>query len=154
MSASEAIVAQWFARTAESYPELMQHFLATERDQFRNPVGHTLRESLAALVQQLLGEMDAERIAAALEPIIRLRAVQDFTPSQAVWFVFLLKPIIREPSPDADPAMLDSRIDQLALMAFDQYMNCREQIAQLRVNESRRTLADRSDLLARARQAT
>ncbi len=154
MSASEAMVAQWFARTAETYPELTQHFLAAERDQFRNPVGHILRESLATLLQQLFGDMDAERIATALDPIVRIRAVQDFTPSQAIGFVFLLKSIVREHSPEADPGALDARIDRLALMAFDNYMKCREQIAQLRVNESRRTVANRASLLAPARQGT
>lgn len=151
MSSSEAIVAQWFARAVESYPGLTQHFLAAERDQFRNPVGHILRESLAALVQQVLGDMDAERIAEALDPIVRIRAVQDFTPSQAVGFVFLLKPVLREHPPEQDAAMLDHRIDQLALVAFDNYMKCREQIAETRVNESRRTLGNRPNLVARAR---
>jgi hypothetical protein len=32
-------------------------------------------------------------------------------------------------------AELDNRIDQVALMAFDFYMDCRERLHQIRVNE-------------------
>lgn len=135
MITSQAIAEQWFARTVESYPSLTAHFLTGEEDQFRNPVGHALRGSLAALLQQLLGDMDQARIEAALDDIVRIRAVQDFPPSQAVEFVFLLKPLLRELSPGQDAAGLDARIDQLALMAFDKYMQCREQIAQIRARE-------------------
>jgi hypothetical protein len=34
-------------------------------------------------------------------------------------------------------------VDQLALMAFDQYMKCREHIAQVRVNEAGRNMRAR-----------
>jgi hypothetical protein len=139
MVASGPIAEQWFARTAESYPSLTASFLVTEGDRFRNPVGHALRESLATLAGELFGQMDAARIAPALDQILRIRAVQDFTPSEAVEFVFLLKPIVRA-LPAEDHALLERRIDQLALMAFDQYMLCREQLSQIRVNEAKRAL--------------
>jgi hypothetical protein len=32
-------------------------------------------------------------------------------------------------------SVLDSRIDKIALMAFDFYMDCRERLHQIRVNE-------------------
>lgn len=69
--------------------------------------------------------MDSGGIALALDAIIRIRAVQDLTPSQAVEFLFLLKPIMRELAPEQDQVRLADRIDRLALMAFDKYMQCR-----------------------------
>jgi len=149
MSASEAILEQWITRTIASYPGLAVSFLASEKDPFRNPVGHTLREGLATLLQELLGddllgELNAERIQPALDAIIRIRAVQDLTPSQAVGFVFLLKPILLELQPERNPVLLDvllnDRIDRRALMAFDKYMQCREQLADIRVSEGRRRI--------------
>jgi len=145
MSASEAILEQWITRTIASYPGLAVSFLASEKDPFRNPVGHTLREGLATLLQELLGddllgELNAERVQPALDAIIRIRAVQDLTPSQAVGFVFLLKPILRELAPEHDQAQLHDRIDRVALMAFDKYMQCREQLADIRVSEGRRRM--------------
>jgi hypothetical protein len=139
MSAREPILEQWIARTIQSYPPATVPFLAREDDPFRNPVGHTLRESLTTLFEQLQGNMDKDHIAPALDAIIRIRAVQDLTASQAVGFVFLLKPIVRELTPEPDQVALSERIDRLALMAFDKYMQCREQLADIRLSEGRRS---------------
>lgn len=141
MSTRGPILEQWIAHTIQSYPSAAVAFLSGESDPFRNPVGHTVRQSLTILFDQLHGEMDPGCIAPALDAIIRLRAVQDLTASQAVGFVFLLKPILRELAPEHDPVWFGERIDRLALMAFDKYMQCREQLAEIRLRESRRRLA-------------
>ncbi len=120
----------------ESYPAETLSFLSGEQDPFSNPVGHTLRENLATLVHELLGPMDRQSIAPALDALIRLRAVQKFTPADAVRFVFGLRAAIQEVSGSV-PESLQGRIDELALMAFDQYMSCREQIFELRAKELR-----------------
>ena len=134
MSANGPIVERWVERTIASYPAEMLPFLSGEQDPFRNPVGHTLRENLATLVHELLGTMDKQAIAPALDAIIRLRAVQSFSPAEAVRFVFELRTAVRETS-SAVPESFQNRIDELALMAFDQFMTCREQIFELRARE-------------------
>jgi hypothetical protein len=50
---------------------------------------------LPVLTAELLGEMDQARVAGALESIVRIRAVQNFSASESVGFVFLLKGILR-----------------------------------------------------------
>ena len=119
--------------------------MAGELDRFRNPVGHAMRNSMATLVEEVLGDMDADKIAPALDAIVRLRAVQDLTPSAAVGFVFLLRPVVRGSNPSR-PAMVEAHIDQLALMAFDRYLRCREQIAEIGANEARRRVRVRPAL--------
>ncbi len=136
MSVDEDIVQRWVERTLASYPPETHPFLNGEQDPFRNPVGHTLRKNLATLVDELLGEMDKNRIAEALDALVRMRAVQNFSPTDALRFVFDLRAVMQESS-GAVPEPLLSRIDELALMAFDQYMSCREQIFELRVRELR-----------------
>ncbi len=138
MSAHGPILEKWIAETMASYPPAVVPFLAGESDPFRNPVGHTVRQSLTTLFEQLLGEMDAECLGLALDSIVRLRAVQDLSPSHAVGFVFSLKPILRELAPEEDQIALAGRIDRLALMAFDKYTQCREQLAEIRISEWRR----------------
>jgi len=71
-----------------------------------------------------------------LEELLRIRAVQEFSASEAVSFIFLLKPLLRGRSGHDD--RIDERIDELALMAFDAYMRSRERLLALQVNESRR----------------
>jgi RsbT co-antagonist protein rsbRD N-terminal domain len=136
MKTSGDIVERWVEWTLKSYPAEMLPFLSGEQDPFRNPVGRTLRDNLATLVHELLGSMDKDRIAGALDALVRLRAVQSFSPAEAVGFVFGLRAAIGELS-GAVPESIQSRIDELALMAFDQYMICREQIFALRIKELR-----------------
>ena len=136
MSVDEAIAERWVERTLSSYPAQALPFLSGEQDPFRNPVGHTLRKNLATLAHELLGSMDKNRIAEALDALVRMRAVQNFSPADAVRFVFGLRAVIQETS-GAVSESLQRRIDELALMAFDRYMSCREQIFELRVNELR-----------------
>lgn len=133
---AKAIAEQWFARVAETYPEQTARFLRQESDAFRNPVGSGLRDALTTLTEEVLGDMDASKIKAAIDTIIRVRAVQDFSPSEAVAFVFALKDVLGSAT-RATAAEVHSRVDRLALAAFDTYMNCREQIAQIRVREAK-----------------
>lgn len=138
MDASETILEQWITRTAEFYPRYAAALLIEEQDPFRNPVGDTLRRSLSHLLHELFAEMDATEIASAFDPIMRLQALQGFAPEDAVRFVSLLKPILREHAPERNPAVLHGRIDRLVVLAVDQYTQCREQLARIRANEARR----------------
>ncbi len=136
----QAIAERWLADIFATYPDQTAQFLIRERDPFRNPVGAALREAIPELVRELFQGLDAESTARALEGVVRIRAVQDFSASQAVGFVFLLKTAVRAELPaglclEAD---LDRRIDQIALAAFDLYARCREQIYEVRLREAGR----------------
>lgn len=142
----DALLGVWLTRTLASYPSSSRDFLTHEKDSFLNPVGHTLREGLASLLDGLLAARDPTDLVCELEPIVRLRAVQDFTPSQALSFLFLLKDVAREEATSlGEPAIteieiLEKRIDALALAVFDLYMKCREEICKIQVNAARRSL--------------
>ena len=144
----QAILEAWLARTADTYPPQTAQLLREQRDPFRNPVGQVLREGLPVLLDVLLGGGDLAAAAPALDRVVRVRAVQDFTPGEAVGFLFLLKGVIREVleaaghaggSPDPIEGVED-RIDRLVLLGFDRYVACREQMAEIRVREARRRL--------------
>ncbi len=149
------ILKQWLDVLLESYPEDARRFFKKESDQFANPVGVTFSREMEGLLEDLikgnLGE-DAHR---CLDRIIRIRAVQDFTPSEAVSFVFQLKGIIRHVmhkelsggSYGEELRALEDNIDQAALLAFDIYAQCKHKIYELRVGEIRREV---SGLLRRA----
>jgi hypothetical protein len=148
------VVREWLDRTFRTYPESAGRFLSLERDPFRNPVGHALKEGLALLFDRVIENTDLAAARPALDGIIRMRAVQDFTAGQAVAFVFLLKQAMRGVLQGeiarfpAEYAALEARIDELALLAFDVFMKCREQIYEIRANEAGR----RVSLLERAFQ--
>lgn len=141
MRAHAAIVEAWVQKTVEIYPEPVRASASQGGERFRNPVGFALRDSLAKLVQELAGKMNVERATAAMEQIVRLRAVQDLTPAEAVCFVFLLRQIVRELNAEDQFPDLERRIDELALIAFNIYVQCREDLAMIRVNEAKRALS-------------
>jgi hypothetical protein len=87
-----------------------------------------------------------DKVSAFLDSIIRIRAIQDFTPSEAVAFIFHLKKVIRQelggevlkqPGMSDELSTFDTAIDDLALYAFDLYMRCREKIYDLKAQESK-----------------
>ena len=140
MRAHTAILDLWFEKTLEIYPEQTRSSISRSNERFRNPVGFTARESLAKLLDELAGEMDVVRVCNAVEEIVRLRAVQECTPTAAVSFVFQLRQIVRDQHAEAEFADLERRIDQLALLTFDRYVKCREDLALVRINEAKRAL--------------
>ena len=140
-----AIVKKWFDLTAQTYPPDTAEFLKSKTDPFANPVGGSMFSSLSALLDQLIHDMDPQIINSYLDPIIRIRAVQNFTPAQATAFILLLKKVLRANLAkelhwfrNTDELFeFESKIDQLSLMAFDIYMQCREKIYRISANETR-----------------
>jgi hypothetical protein len=140
-----AILDRWLKLTLESYPVDTQRFLKKQKDPFANPVRHTISKELENIYKELLKGVDREGVSPFLDRIIRIRAVQDFSPSQAIAFVFLLKQVIRkvldkeirEHHLSADLLALESQIDDLGLIAFDVYMGCREKLYSLSAKEAR-----------------
>jgi hypothetical protein len=142
-----AIVKKWFHATADSYPSEASSFIKGQADCFRNPVGHTLAEGVEGLFDGLLqDDANSEKFFPYLDDIIKIKAVQDFSPSNAISFIFLLKPIIRkEISKEIngknfsdDLSSFESQIDRLALLSFDIYMKCRERIFEIKTEEVKR----------------
>jgi len=80
-----------------------------------------------------------------LDGIVRIRAVQEFAPSEALGFIFQLKDVVRKvlakapqhPAAANELDVFDSAVDDLALFAFDLYMQCREKIYDIKAKEAR-----------------
>lgn len=142
----DSLVKKWVQGILQTYPESTTRFLAKEKDPFRNPIGHTLKESLSFLFDGLIQTKEMASLSPVLNDIVRMRAVQDFTAGDAVSFPFLLKKILREECtadlsrcPD-EFADLEARIDELALLAFDLYMKSRERVFEIKYNEAKRSM--------------
>lgn len=135
------IMQKWFDKIVRTYESDTARFLSNEKDQFDNPVGSAIRQSLKDSLKILAeGNTDENNMRSAVDPMIRIRAVQDHTASKAVSIVFLIKPIIRElisKNKDLSPSeieLLESHLDMLCCCAFDVFMGCREQIYSFKAN--------------------
>ena len=137
------IVNAWTQLIIESYASETSKFLKLEKDQFNNPVGHIITKNAEAIFDEIIKEENTGEIISLLDDIVKIRAVQDFPPSIAVNFIYLLKKVIKDKLADEmkDKNLLneyldfDLVIDQAALTAFNLYMNAREKIFSIRVNE-------------------
>lgn len=137
----EKIVSLWVDRTLDSY--ISSGFFKTSRDRFANPVGANIREGLGRLYDQLLEGALPETMLAPLDQVIRIRAVQEFSPSQAVAPILELKWVVRkvlgkqraEGGLETELDGFDLEVERLALLAFDMYTECREQLYRNRIQE-------------------
>ena len=129
----------------DTYPEESAALLQNRNDSFSNPVGSTFHREIEVLFDGLAAGTDTKEMLPALDAIVRIRAVQEFRPSDAVSFIVQFKKAVREELSDAcqghelasDLARIESRIDELTLATFDLYVECREKIAEIRVHEAR-----------------
>jgi len=144
-----AILGQWLSMIYDSYAPETAIFLRKEKNRFDNPAGYRISEGLEGLYGVLTQEMERDQIMACLDEIIRIRALQNFTPSQALAFIFLLKTVIRQELADeiqkenleAELLDLESRIDGLALLGFDVYTKRREKIYEIKADEAKRRIS-------------
>jgi len=145
-----ALVDACLDRAVRAYSPETAAALRRERDPFANPVGHALSAGIRGLVDGLLSDADAAELGLCVEPILKIRSVQDLPPSRALAFLLGLKQVMREQLGDAirSPQIteewdeLDGRIDQLALLAFDLFTRWRERVHEIRVRDLKRHVSE------------
>ena len=140
-----SIVSKWIKLILDSYSIESSKFFNMEKNRFSNPVGNIISTNAASIFDEIVGSKDFEKISLLLTDIIKIRAIQDFSPSEAVGIVFFLKKVIQEELNKEinqekildEFAELEFFIDKTALIAFDLYMESREKIFQIRLNDAK-----------------
>ena len=138
-----SIVHNWTELIFNSYPAEAVNFLSTKKNQFSNPIGYTVTTNTEKIFDELINDCDFDRIKFLLDDIIKIRAVQSFPPSQAVYFLLDLKKAIRD---ECKAELLDKSvsdelsnfellIDKMLIIGFELYMEAREKVFKIRVNE-------------------
>ncbi|MFZ5425644.1 MAG: RsbRD N-terminal domain-containing protein [Thermodesulfobacteriota bacterium] len=146
----EGVVEDWFSHIIDTYPAETARLWKKSGDPFHNPVSARTREMVAAVVDYLVskgGKDELDRVMDCLDEAVRVRAVQNFAPSQAAGFLFLLKKAIRERlwnqlAAQGDWAgfvAMESRIDGLALASLDLYSKCREKLHEIKYQDLERS---------------
>jgi hypothetical protein len=140
------ILERWRDVVFDNYAPETARFLKSQKDRFANPIAYQLTRGLTGILDGFLLEAETDQILAQLDEVIRLKALQEATPSRAMAFIFVLKSVIREelaqelldPARAAELVELESRIDGLALLGFDVYMQRREKLCDVKVAEIKR----------------
>jgi len=140
-SKKQQILSLWIERTLDSYSS--PGFFKKSKDPFANPVGINIAAGLTTLFELLLAQAELQAFAKPLDQVVRIRAVQDFTPAQAVAPFLELKWVVKQVfsgDKGTQPLLgmldtLDCEIDRIALTAFNIYSECREQLYRNRIRE-------------------
>lgn len=145
---------KWAVQVRATYPKLGRVKFRERDNEFNDPIGSVLKRDLPVLFDIVAtGQFDDDsRLRSHLDPLCRLRSVQEFSASEAIQPIYLLKKVIREELPAevwsdckqvAALLAFETRVDRLALHAFDIYVTCRDQLNEIKVDEARR----RSELI-------
>ena len=127
----DAAIQKWTEAVFAMYPFETTGFIRTQRDQFANPVGHATRAAGEQIYDAVTGrDVDMEKVHASVAALIRIRAVQDLKPEQAVGVLYLYKSVLREllladmlAAGDVQGFLdMGDRLDTLCLMAFNLYL--------------------------------
>jgi len=151
----KVILERCFNLIADTYPPATSSSLKQEKNRFLNPVGYNIKSGIENIFEELTGKMDLSRLIAALENIIKIRAVQGFSPSEAIGFIFILKNTVLQTVLDVDHSLYNKeyntseekdvivnefiefgqRIDKIVSMAFDIFIKCREKIYEIKIKD-------------------
>ncbi len=139
------VLKKWFDSVVDTYPTETKRFLLGQRDRFTNPVAASISDGLDGILQGLIAGTDLESsdFSGFLDRIVRVRAIQEFSASEALGFIFLLKTVVKDTlgkeivqqGLTEQLAAFEANVDRLALLAFDKYMECRERIFEIRIRE-------------------
>ena len=137
------IVHNWTELIFNSYPAEAVNYLSTKKNRFSNPIGYTVTANTEKIFDELINDCDFEKIKLLLDDIIKIRAVQSFPPSQAVYFLLDLKKAIRDEcktellnkNVSDELSNFELLIDKMLIVGFELYMEAREKVFKIRVNE-------------------
>ena len=90
------LLKKWLDLILNTYPLDAHRLFKHQKDQFLNPVGSTRSGGIAMLFDELIRGINPERTSRSLDGIIRIRAIQEFSPAKAISFIYILKKILRE----------------------------------------------------------
>ncbi len=136
------IISEWFKLVISTYSfEAGKYFLNKDK-RFSNPVGYTINEQLGVLFEYLIDSKWCEKYEKALDQILKIRAVQEFEPSNVVGFIMKLKEAISHilelneiKLDENELKIINSRVEEILLKSFDRFMVIREKLCQIRINE-------------------
>jgi len=129
----------------DAYPAETVRIFKGQKDRFANPLGSILRQGITDLYKAMLVDRDEAELAAILERLLLVRAVEKMSASVAVSFIFGIKQAVltaigKVEIEDLHESWLafSTKVDAVALLGFDIYSACRERLFNTRINELKR----------------
>lgn len=138
----DQLLAQWEDILLGEYQPDTIRIFKKQKNQFANPTGYKTRVGLAELYDVLLDESDDEVQTPDLRQLLKLRAVQPVSASEAVGFIFVIKELVQRRCEKEGMDTLykeflafSARVDAAALAIFDIFMQSRDLLHKARLDE-------------------
>ena len=139
----DKVLKKWFKHAADTYHADTSAFLMNKKDPFANPVGGAVMKGLNGILDVIFGSIEKKDLPPFIEQMIKIRAVQHFSPSESLSFILFLKNIVREQFYKehnkekliSELISIETEIDEIVLIAFGIYADCREKINDIKANE-------------------
>lgn len=141
----DAILQKWILRSLKRDEKSKKFLSRLSFGEFTDPLGYTVKRELEVLFDAILGDLEGTH--AALDGILRIQAVQGIKPSEAISFIFDLRDILlneykmlkkADDSVMKEWVVFEDKIHELNRQAFDVYMECREQLFNIKLDEYKR----------------
>ncbi len=140
----ENILSKWRDLLFGAYHPESLPFFKKQKDRFANPIGFCIKQGLADLYSMLSEDSEKETLSSTVIQFLKLRAVQVDSPADAVSFIFGLKQIVFDQctKEEFSPTLhewreFEIRLDNIAITIFNQFMESRERLFQVKINELR-----------------
>jgi hypothetical protein len=141
----QSILAKWQHYVLNSDESHQMLIADKNKGRFSNPAAYVSGKNTDKIFDCLINVDENMDIITPLHDICRLRAVQDVKPSQALQFIPMLKQIIRDELSESQKSKfekeiwdLEKHIDKISLLAFDIYVECKNKINEIRIDEIKR----------------
>ena len=151
----KVLLEAWFQQVIHSYPPESVKYFERYKETFNNPIGSNIYNSLNNILLEFEGAGRYEQFYQEMQMIMRIRAVQDMTPSKEVAFIMAFKDVVKKELAgelahnEITSSELEDffeELDALALMGFDIYTESRELIFKMRIDQIKET----NDMLQKA----
>ena len=137
------ILKEWYESIIGSFPQKSRRLIGLNEDRFQNPMGFTLYEGIRTILETVVNKLPVEGLEEALGQIIKIKAIQEKQPADGLDFLFDLKKIIRSNcdvlaedfSENKALFELEDLIDSIILKAHIIFVESREKISELKVEE-------------------
>lgn len=138
----ESISARWLKALIESYPQESGKFLFSKKNEFTNPIGHAYEKGLADIFAAVFNRK-TDDLQQAMQEIVKIRSIQDYSASFAMNFMFILKDVIKEEYESYSKNKGDwkeyaeaiAMADEALKTALDMLLIQRERIYEIKANE-------------------
>ncbi len=142
--AKDKVLEKWLADFFKHYGIDAQGVSRTVDDRFMNPVGFVVKNATKILFSAVIGEeIEREEVQKQVYELMRIQAIQQLSPAQAhLPFIALKEHLFQLLNSDLNGKenflefkTMTDRVDTLMLMAFDVFMQDKEVLYRVRVQE-------------------